>query len=188
MPVDASGWLVLAAALLFVLARLQAAGWFSGADPSASLKSRADQAGKRIEPFEIRRAALLLRVGVMRRSLESARAEIARVKGIFDTQPESVRAYLASHGVLFSEYLPRVESGVLQADALRLELALLNPAGDPASLKRLSGRCHALLREVRVCRDNACYVIKALNEGLLYAWACAGGTTPGSHATRLERA
>ena len=175
IPENLSTWLALAWLLFLVLGRLRASGWLSDDDQLPFLSTRTTQASNCIEQIESGRAALLVPIARIRGTLETTRGEIAVLKDVWDAQPQSVRAMLTGHAVLFSEYLPRIEAGVRQAEAIRRELVQLQPSVDRVSFDRLSAECHAVLSEVRMCNDNAGYVIRALNERLLQAMARAGG-------------
>lgn len=170
---DPSTWLAMASALLFTLGRLRATGGFTRVPEEGPLTPHVADTWKRIEQFELRRAALLVLVNTSLRNLERTREEIAVLRGIFEIQPRPVRTLLAGYTFLFSECLPRVEAGICQGDALRHQLAQLHPSPGLAVLIRHTQRWHELLRGNQVSNDNALYVIKAFNAGILHARASA---------------
>ena len=73
--------------------------------------------------FEKERSELLEVINTSRSILDKTRIEIGTLKAQFDSESARVQSLLVNYTDLLTEFLPRVEAGVIQATTLWNEVA-----------------------------------------------------------------
>lgn len=123
--------------------------------------------------FERERSELLEVINTSRMLLEQTRLRIGTLKARFDAAPQSVRALLGNYTGLFTEFLPRVEGGVRQCNALWDEVAAWDQDNGSFSLVHHQARFRKLVNDDQLAHDNGVFLVEVFEEKMAKATASA---------------
>ena len=116
--------------------------------------------------FERERFNLLEVFNDSRKLLDKTRIEIGTLKAQFNNEPDSVKALLVNYTSLFTEYLPTIEKGLRQANALWDEVANWDESEGIHALIRNKAHFRALVHGDQVAHDQGLYCVAVFKEKL----------------------
>ena len=149
---DTATWVAVLALVVSGMSFIAAiwAAWVS--HNSLSHARRVHEEDRRVA-FERERSQLLEIINTGRGLLDNTRIRIGTLKANFDAAPPPVQALLTTYTGLFSEYYPRVEAGVRQANSLLSEVSGWDQDTGIQGLVRHQARFRTLLHEDRIAHD-----------------------------------
>lgn len=162
---DTTTWIAVDALIVSVLSFF-AAAWATWVSHRTLVHTRRVHEEEQRITFERERSQLLEIINLSRSTLDKARIEIGALKADFDATPQPVQVLLKNYTQLFTEYLPRIESGVRQAAALWDEVAAWNPETEIYALVQHQARFHALLHEDQVAYEQGLHLVGRFREKL----------------------
>lgn len=174
---DTPTWISVLALVVSGLSFLAAvwAAWVSHRTLAHAREVREDEL--RIT-FERERTELLEVINTSRTLLEQTRVRIGTLKARFDAAPQPVQALLKNYTNLFTEYLPRVEAGVRQCNALWNEVADWDQEKGIYALVHHQARFRKLVSDDQMAHDTGVFLVNVFEEKMAKAADYA------SHATR----
>jgi len=173
---DTSTWVAVLALVLSGLSFL-AAAWAAWVSHRTLEHARTVHAEERRISFERERSQLLEVVNTSRLLLERTRIKIGTLKARFDAAPQPVRAVLANYTNLFTVYLPRVEAGVRQCNALWSEIAEWNQDTGIHALVHHQAKFRALVNDDQIAHDQGLFLVGVFEEKMTQAAAYVSGAT-----------
>lgn len=162
---DTTTWIAIWALFVSVLSFF-AAAWAAWVSHRALVHTRRAHDEERRITIERERSQLLEILNSSMSTLDKARIEIGALKAEFDAAPQSVQVLLKNYTQLFTEYLPRIESGARQAAALWNEVAAWDPETGIHALVQHQSRFRALLHEDQVAYEQGLHLVGRFREKL----------------------
>ena len=173
---DTSTWVAVLALVVSGFSLL-AAAWAAWVSHRTLEHARAVHAEERRISFERERSQLLEVVNTSRLLLERTRIKIGTLKARFDAAPQPVRAILANYTDLFTEYLPRIEAGVRQCNALWSEIAEWNQDTGIHALVHHQAKFRALVNDDQIAHDQGLFLVGVFEEKMAQAAVYVSGAT-----------
>lgn len=173
---DTSTWVSVLALTVSGLSLFAAvwAAWVS----HRTLKHAQDvHAADRRIAFERERAQLLEVINQSRSILDKTRIHIGALKANFDAAPQPAQALMHRYTSLFTEYLPRIEAGIRQANALWDEVAEWDQQNGIEALVWHQAKFRALLRGDQVAHDQAVVLVETFEKKFAMALDYIKGAT-----------
>jgi hypothetical protein len=174
---DTPTWISVLALAISALSFI-AAAWAAWVSHRTLAHERDVRKDERRITFERERSELLEVINTSRMLLEQTRLRIGTLKSRFDAAPEPVRALLGNYTGLFTEFLPRVEVGVRQCNALWDEVAAWDQDSGIYALVHHQARYRKLVNDDQLAHDSGVFLLAALEEKM------AKATAHVSHAAR----
>ncbi|ENO76084.1 hypothetical protein B447_18578 [Thauera sp. 27] len=155
-----------------------AAAWAAWVSHRMLAQERDVRKDERRITFERERSELLEVINTSRMLLEQTRLRIGALKSRFDAAPQPVRTLLGNYAGLFTEFLPRVEVGVRQCNALWDEVAAWDQDKGIYALVHHQARYRKLVNDDQLAHDSGVLLLAACEEKM------AKATAHVSHAAR----
>jgi hypothetical protein len=129
--------------------------------------------------FERERSELLEVINTSRMLLEKTRLRVGTVKARFDAAPQPARVLLINYTELFTEYLPRLEAGLRQCNALWDEVAAWDDEKGIYGLVHHQPKFRKLVYDDQLAHDNGIFLVDVFEEKMAKAIAHVSNATRG---------
>ena len=174
---DAAAWISILALVVSCLSFI-AALWAAWVSHRTLEHARDVHSGDQQIAFERERSELLEVINTSRMLLEKTRIRIGTLKARFDVTPQPAKALLVNYTSLFSEYLPRIEAGCRQCNALWDEVAAWDDEKGIHALVHHQAKFRKLVGDDQLAHDTGIFLVEVFEEKLAKAMSYV------SHASR----
>jgi len=101
--------------------------------------------------------------------LENTRIRIGTLKARFDAAPQQAKALLVNYTSLFTDYLPRIEAGCRQCNALWDEVAAWDDEKGVHALVRQQAKFRKLVGDDQIAHDTGVFLVDVFEEKMAKA-------------------